>query len=122
VKIVFGLYIVDNNIVDINLAKNADQFLNIFTEDEKNFTGKKWKSHLAARLAAKNAVCSILGINIEILLTNVFVHKNSSGTPHIILTGNAAEQARKLKLNRWYLSLTHTDRYAAAFVAAEELI
>jgi len=117
------LCIVENSIIHKILAKNLEEFLNLFAEEEKTycFGGKKWEMHLTARFAAKKAVYKLLGARAEIQWNTIVIRHDSSGAPHIILKGIAAEHADDLKVMRWHLSLTHTDQYAAAFVVAEGL-
>lgn len=79
---------------------------------------------LAARFAAKKAILSALGLQEcqarpAVQLTDIEIRKSPSGAPYPALQGAAAAHADRLHITRWHLSLTHTDRYAAAFALAE---
>ena len=82
------------------------------------------KHRLAARYAAKKAILSAMGIQgaedaVEVPLTDIEIRQSPSGTPYPVLRGTAAARAGHLHIARWHLSLTHTERYAAAFALAE---
>ena len=79
---------------------------------------------LAARYAAKKAILDALGIQeaedaVEVPLTDIEIRQSPSGAPYPVLRGTAAARASQLHIARWHLSLTHTERYAAAFALAE---
>lgn len=75
----------------------------------------------AARFAAKEAVLKALGVglgacgfhDIEV------VRDPGSGAPALALRGPAEALAVQRGVDRWHLSLTHTEARAAAFVVAE---
>jgi holo-[acyl-carrier protein] synthase len=114
--------ILANVSIDTLLADGQEEFLALFTEAERNYclAHKKGKIHLAARLAAKKAVYTLLGTPTEIQWNTIFVRNMASGAPQLLLTGGAAKYAHTLRIKRWHLSLTHTERYSAAFVIAEK--
>jgi holo-[acyl-carrier protein] synthase len=77
---------------------------------------------LAVRFAAKEAVSKALGIGIwwpgGIAWHEAEVLSDSLGKPEIVLHGRAAERARDLGLDRWAVSLSHSDDNAIAMVVA----
>jgi len=98
----------------------------IWTPDELDFckTKRLSKHRLAARYAAKKAILSAMGIQeaedaVEVPLTDIEIRQSLSGAPYPVLRGTAAARAGHLYIARWHLSLTHTERYAAAFALAE---
>jgi holo-[acyl-carrier protein] synthase len=74
----------------------------------------------AARFAAREAVMKALGVGLGAFdLHDVSVERASSGEPRLILRGRAEQLARERGVNKWFLSLTHTESVAMAMVAAE---
>jgi len=122
-KTISEVCIVDTSLIDniLILAKSREGLLKLFAEEEIRYCyeKKKWNIYLAARFAAKEAVYKILGARAEIRWNTIIIKHHSSGAPYINLNGSAAVLARELQVIEWHLSLTHTDQYAAAFVAAE---
>jgi holo-[acyl-carrier protein] synthase len=75
---------------------------------------------LAARFAAKEAVFKALGIGLAAAsLSDVEVGGGDGRPPVVQLHGRAAERAEALGVQRWHLSLTHTDALAQATALAE---
>ncbi|MFO1030263.1 MAG: holo-ACP synthase [Planctomycetota bacterium] len=76
---------------------------------------------LAARFAAKEAVLKCLGTGWASGLgfAQIEVTRATSGAVSLQLHGAAAERARALGIDRWHVSLTHTEALATAFVVAE---
>lgn len=76
---------------------------------------------LAARFAAKEAVMKCLGTGWASGLgfAQIEVVRAASGAVALQLHGAAAERAAALGIDRWHLSLTHTEALATAFVVAE---
>jgi len=75
--------------------------------------------HVAARLAAKEAAFKALAGSASarrIAWRELEVTRDPSCGPALRFSGRAAERARELGVARALLSLTHTDRTAAAVV------
>lgn len=73
--------------------------------------------HVAARLAAKEAVYKALQGTAEargIGWRDIEVARQPDGRPEVMLTGRAAERAAELGATRILLSLSHTHRTAIA--------
>ena len=74
---------------------------------------------LAARFAAREATMKALGLGLGAFgFHDVWVRREPSGVPSLVVTGRAAEIADGMSVNGWHLSLTHTDLVAVAVVAA----
>ncbi len=93
----------------------------LFTEGERAY-GSRHRDPappLAARFAAKEAVMKALGVGIgAFAFRDVEVVSAPSGAPSLALHGGADELARRLGVEGWRLSLTHTDQLAQAVAVA----
>jgi holo-[acyl-carrier protein] synthase len=76
---------------------------------------------LAARFAAKEAAMKCLGTGWAdgIGFRQLEVVRTPSGAVQLQLHGAAATRARQLGIERWHLSLSHSEQLAIAFVVAE---
>ncbi|MBN2371487.1 MAG: hypothetical protein JXO72_13475 [Vicinamibacteria bacterium] len=88
----------------------------IFTTDERRYAESKSdpERRLAARLAAKRAVCRLLDDAIS--LEEVEVLPARGGPPRISLSETAARRCAAKKAGRILLSMTHGRAHAAACV------
>jgi holo-[acyl-carrier protein] synthase len=95
----------------------------LFTKTEARYCvlQRRPALHFAARFAAKEAVLKALGTGWSggIAWTDVEIVREEHGAADVKLTGKAAARAKKLKIERWHLSMTHTDTTAAAMAIAE---
>jgi holo-[acyl-carrier protein] synthase len=97
----------------------------IFTPDEQAYcegAGRRVRfESYAARFAAKEAALKALGTGWSggIGFTDVEIVRGVDGPPTLRLHGVAAAEARKRRIVRWHVSLTHTDALAVATVVAE---
>lgn len=74
---------------------------------------------LAARFAAKEAISKALGTGlVGVDWREMEVLADGRGKPLVTLYGRALARAQELGLQRWAISLTHTDEQALAFVVA----
>ncbi len=115
-----GVDIVETErIVDI-IQKRGDRFLNrVFTLQELAYCQGRVTS-LAARWAAKEAMSKAFGTGIgDMAFKDIEVVVNQRGKPDIILHGNAQRVAQEMCFTHIFLSLSHTDAYAVAFVAVD---
>ena len=93
---------------------------------ERVFTAAEWDycrrhahpaEHAAARFAAKEAVVKVLGTGVfSVRLGEIEVTRGAGGGPSLALTGRAAQLAAELGVQRWLVSLSHTDGVAGAVV------
>jgi holo-[acyl-carrier protein] synthase len=94
----------------------------VFTDAEVDYARRAHDptQRLAARFAAKEAVLKALGVGLGAArLRDIEVTRANSGAPALRLHGSAAAMAAERGVQRWWISLTHTDLVAAAFVVAE---
>ncbi|MBR5095673.1 MAG: holo-ACP synthase [Treponema sp.] len=79
--------------------------------------------HYAARFAAKEAFSKALGTGLAFDLRDIYVQKEESGKPYLVLE-NSALEALKKACPQWetakiFVSLTHEKEIAAAQVIIE---
>ncbi|MDR0826874.1 MAG: holo-ACP synthase [Desulfovibrio sp.] len=91
----------------------------LFSPDEGPSSGMV--RHIAARFAAKEAAAKALGTGFAegVGLHDIRVRSLDSGRPELLLHGKALERALALGTGRTHLSITHTDKTAAAVVILE---
>ena len=77
-------------------------------------------ARFCGRWAAKEAVLKALGTGWSggIAWTDVEIVNEASGRPRVRLAGGAAEHARRLGVEQWQVSLSHTRCYATGFAIA----
>jgi holo-[acyl-carrier protein] synthase len=74
---------------------------------------------LAGRFAVKEAVSKALGTGIGVLgWQQIEVQRGSQGEPLLHLSGKAEEEARRLGLVTWSISISHTKTHAVAVAVA----
>lgn len=96
----------------------------LFTDAERAYAARAVDpgQRLAARFAAKEALSKALGVGIGALSwRDVEVVRDDNGAPELSLTGRAAALAAGRGVDRWHVSLSHTDSVAVAVVVAESL-
>jgi len=106
------------------LQERKEKFLQrIFRDKEIRYCeGKKDKyQHYAARFAAKEAVYKALSQtgNEGIEWKDIEVVNNRQGKPEIRLHNNALDLARKLKVSKIFLSISHNKDSAICQVVVE---
>jgi holo-[acyl-carrier protein] synthase len=75
---------------------------------------------LAARFAAKEAAMKALGVGVGAVdWHDVEVDAAPSGAPSLVVRGRAAARAAAVGVDRFHVSLTHTDTLAMATVLVE---
>lgn len=101
------------------IKRQGDRFKQrYFTPRELEQAADKAAS-LAARFAAKEAVSKALGTGMgKVRPIDMEVVLDENRAPHLNLHGEALRVAEKLGLQSWSISLSHSDRYAVAFVVA----
>ena len=82
--------------------------------------GRKYESY-AARFAAKEAVMKVFGVGwgSKVAWMDVEVLSMLNGKPELQLHRKASNYAHELKVEHFFLSLSHTKGYAIAVVTAE---
>lgn len=96
----------------------------LFTDREVAYVGDRAcpAPHYAARLAAKEAAYKALAGDATargIAWREIEVVSGPDGVPALSLHGLAARRAAQLQVRRCWVSLTHTDKTAAAVVILE---
>ena len=98
----------------------------VFTTDEQAYCerGNGFSvrcQRYAVRFAAKEAVMKVLGCGLGAYgFHDVAVGRDEdSGQPALVVRGKAAALAAEHGIDRWHLSLSHSDVVAIAFVVAE---
>jgi holo-[acyl-carrier protein] synthase len=75
---------------------------------------------LAARFAAREAVMKALGVGLGAFeFHDVWVRRNDSGAPRLMVEGRAAALASVAGVRLWHLSLSHSSTTAIAYAIAE---
>jgi len=91
-----------------------------FTKGEQAFCDARQDppTHYAARFAAKEAAMKALGAPVGLRFTELEVERGG-GPPRLRLHGGAARAARRLRVARAHLTLTHDGGLALAAVVLE---
>lgn len=118
-----GIDLIDIARVERLLARHRDRVLErCLTPAERAYalSARRLVEHVAARLAAKEAVFKALGTGWAqgIGWADAEVTRDPAGRPGIALHGRAAQVAADLGITNWHVSLTHTPTAAAASVIA----
>ena len=119
-----GIDIVDLNRMQGLLDRHGNKFLaKTFTDGEIAYcqSRKKMVQHFAGRFAAKEAVFKALGTGWRAGMgwKEIEVQVDSYGRPHLRLLGKVAAKARDLGISEIFLSISHCDCHAVAFVIAQ---
>ena len=117
--IAVGIDLIEIPRIQRSIDDFGERFLKrVYTERERErYRGRT--NELAARFAAKEATSKALGTGIiGIRWREMEILPNRRGKPVLILHGRAAERARRLGLNHFSVSLTHSRTDAMAFVVA----
>ena len=120
---IFG---VGTDIMDIErmekAAENSRFLERVFTGAEIDYCKSRpnpWQS-FAVRFAAKEAVYKIFSVHLTALVwRDIEVVLLPDGQPQLNLFGEVADAAKKLGVIKLYISLSHSDKLAQAFVVAE---
>jgi holo-[acyl-carrier protein] synthase len=97
----------------IKYVKNKKYLSRIFTEEEiiYSLSKKNAAQHLAARFAAKEAVCKALSTkNKKLFIVDISVKNTKNGKPIIYI--------KNKKYKMLDVSLSHTNKYVVAVVVA----
>ncbi len=101
------------------IDRHGERFLTrIFTSTEREQCGANFAS-LAARFAAKEAAAKALGTGLgPVAFTEIEIIRGKNGAPTLVLHGQARQEADRLRLTDWAVSLSHTGELAMASVVA----
>ena len=111
--------------VETVLSRHRDRFLDrVFTHAEQVdcLARARPATHLAARLAAKEAAMKALGTgwSLGIRWTDVEVRSGGGTPPTLHLAGVARERAEARGVRQALVSLSHDGDYAVAVVVATD--
>ncbi|MGI9600261.1 MAG: holo-ACP synthase [Acidimicrobiales bacterium] len=94
----------------------------LFTDAERAYADQRSDptERYAARFAAKEAAMKALGLGLGGLDWHdvEVVRNDDTGAPSLMVTGRAAERAGELGVERWLVTLSHTETLAQAIVVA----
>lgn len=115
-KTAIGVDIIEIDRIKRAISRWQDSFLNrIYTRAELECNHNV--SSLAARFAAKEAVMKALGTGTRgVGWKDIEIVTNGDGEPLIRLYGRALKKSAELGLARFEVSLSHSRKYAVAFV------
>lgn len=113
------------DLVDIDRMRTAierqPRFVErVFTDAERMYCDKRNDpaERYAARFAAKEAVLKALGTGLGGGdFSDIEVIKLDSGKPELQVTGRALAKATELGIERWLITMSHSDHIAQVFVA-----
>lgn len=115
-----GTDLVEVDVLRAALERRSGLRTRLFTDEEWSYAARHRDPlpHLAARFAAKEAVMKALGQGMtRIRFVDVEVRREGS-SPGVALHATAAEEARRVGVGGWLVSLTHTRSLAHAMVIA----
>ncbi len=115
-----GVDIIEITRIEKAIARWGESFLRrVYTDLELKLYRNK-PSSLAARFASKEAVMKLLGTGRKgISWREIETVSHPSGKPRLNLYGRAQIEAKRLGLKGVAISLSHSRKYAVAFVAGE---
>jgi holo-[acyl-carrier protein] synthase len=118
-KLATGVDIIEIARFEGTIERQGERFIQrYFTRIEIEQSGGRVAS-LAARFAAKEAISKALGTGMgKVRPIDMEVVLDENRAPHLHLHGEAVRVAGNLGLKTWSISLSHSDRYAVAFVVA----
>ena len=105
------------------LQDHGERFMKrCFTEAEAHYAANRRRQieHLAGRFAAKEAILKALGTGWQrgIAWTDAEVTRLPSGQPQVAVHGVCRKIADDMGIDRWWISISHTESYAMASVIA----
>lgn len=115
-KTAIGVDIIEIDRIKRAVATRQDSFL------KRIYTPAELKNHdnissLAARFAAKEAVMKALGTGTRgVGWTEIEILSNGDGAPLVRLYGRALKKSTEIGIARFDISMSHSRKYAIAFV------
>ncbi len=103
------------------LTKHGDLFLDHLLTAREKAESRGRLSYYAGRWAAKEAVSKALGCGIgeHCAFADIEILNNEAGKPEVKLAGAAEITAKRLKVSRIHLSISHERSYAMATAVLE---
>ena len=117
---------IGNDLVDLDrfrvvLDRTPTIVDRVFTDAEQRYARLRHDptERFGARFAAKEATMKALGVGLgEVVMREIEVVRAESGAPSLVLHGSAAATAAERGVQRWMLTISHTDHLAQAVVVA----
>lgn len=116
-----GVDLVEIQRLENVIRRHGSRFLDrVFTQREQRDAAGKAES-LAVRFAAKEAAAKALGCGIgKVGWLDIEILSAENRQPTLELHGAALQEANRLHLKNWTVSLSHTAELAIAFVIATD--
>ena len=116
-----GVDVIETDRIARAVERWGDHFLShVYTHAELRHC-RNHVPELAVRFAAKEAVSKALGTGLRgVTWREMEILTDSRGKPLVHLHGRAKRRAEKLGLDEFAISLSHSRRYAVAFVVASD--
>ena len=118
-----GTDIVEIKTIEKSILQSKRFKERVYTNNEIEYCEKKPNKfqHYAARFAAKEAVMKALGTGWDqgIQWKHIEVLNEPNGKPIILIRDKAKELTNKNEINDIYISLSHCENYATAFVVIQ---
>ncbi|MFO0973842.1 MAG: holo-ACP synthase [Phycisphaerae bacterium] len=114
-----GVDLVENARVGAVLERHGERFYERVLTPAEQAAAQRLRDplpHIAGRFAAKEAVMKVLrtGWRGGVAWTDIEVVNDAAGEPHVTLSGECSNIARRLGIGRVLISISHTERYATA--------
>ena len=114
-----GIDIVETARIERSIERVGERFLHrVFLDAEIAYCRSQTRPamHLAARFAVKEAVSKAFGTGIGGALgwRDVEVRRRESGEPYVVFHGGGSALAGRRGVTAAWVSITHSDAYAAA--------
>ncbi|MDO9514941.1 MAG: holo-ACP synthase [Syntrophales bacterium] len=123
------IYAVGTDLVEVSrieriIEKWRESFIwKVYSEGETNYCSAKSypAQHFAARFAAKEAFLKGIGLGMAggVGFRDVEVINRAEGKPELRFHGRAREMVDRVGITECHISISHTDRYAVAFIVLE---
>jgi holo-[acyl-carrier protein] synthase len=128
-KLYLGVDICEVDRIDSLYKKYGEKFLDkILTENEKKYCladKKNAKQRIAVRFASKEALSKAIGLGLNkigwnkgINFKDIELKNDKNGSPTIELKNHALKLQNDLGIKSWTVSVSHSNEYAIANVAA----
>jgi len=124
------IYAVGTDLVEVSrieriIEKWRERFIRrVYSEGEISYCSKKAypAQHFAARFAAKEAFLKGVGLGMAggVGFRDVEVINMAGGKPELNFHGVAREMVDSAGITESHISISHTDRYAVAFIVLEK--
>jgi holo-[acyl-carrier protein] synthase len=116
-----GVDVIETERIARALERWGGRFLShVYTRAELEYCSNH-VPELAVRFAAKEAVSKALGTGLRgVTWREMEILPDSRGKPLVELHGRARRRAEELGLDEFAISMSHSRRYAVAFVVASD--